>query len=93
MGCKSCLPNKTQIKIVTINKKPTEINTELDLIDKIIEKRNQTVNIRTIMTLNIEYSKDIIKNAFFEDINNENKLCNYLDKLQKTSNNKEYEFM
>ena len=89
MGCKSCIPNKTEIKIV--NKKPTEINTELGLIDKIIEKRNQTVNIQTILTLDIEHSEDIIKDAFFEDINNEKKLCNYLDKLQKTSNNKEYE--
>ena len=89
MGCKSCIPNKTEIKIVSINKKPTEI----DLIDKIIEKRNQAVNIQTIMTLDIELSEDIIKNAFFEDINNEKKLCKYLDKLQKTSNNKEYEFI
>ena len=89
MGCKSCIPNKTEIKIV--NKKPTEINTELGLIDKIIEKRNQTVNIQTILTLDIEHSEDIIKDAFFEDISNEKKLCNYLDELQKTSNNKEYE--
>ena len=90
MGCKSCIPNKAEIKIVNANKKASEINTELDLIDRIIEKRNETVNIQTVLTLDIECSEDIIKKEFFEDINNEKKLCNYLDKLQKTSNNKEY---
>ena len=90
MGCKSCIPNKTEIQIVTVNKKSTEISTELDLIDKIIEKRNQTVNIQTILTLDIKHSEDKIKNSFFEDTNNEKKLCNYLDKLQQTSK-KEFE--
>ena len=85
MGCKTCIPNKTEIKIVTVNKKSTEINTELDLIDKIIEKRNQTINIQTVLTLDAKQSEDEIKNSFFEDINNEKKLCSYLDKLQKTS--------
>lgn len=85
MGCKTCIPNKTEIKIVTVNKKSTEINTELDLIDKIIEKRNQTVNIQTVLTLDAKQSENKIKNSFFEDINNEKKLCSYLDKLQKTS--------
>ena len=90
MGCRTCIPNKNEIKIVTSNKKPTEIKTELDLIDKIIEKRNQTLINQTNLTLDINLSEDIFKNEFFEDINNEKKLCHYLD-IQKTSNNKEYE--
>ena len=60
------------------------------MIDKIIEKRNQTLINQTNLTLDINLSEDIFKNEFFEDINNEKKLCHYLD-IQKTSNNKEYE--
>jgi len=79
MGCKICIPHKNDIEIRYIEKKSEEIKSELDLINKIIEKRNQLLKIKTIS----ESTEDAIYNEFLEDVNNEKKLCQYLDKLKK----------
>ncbi len=98
MGCKICIPHKNDIEIKCIEKKSDEINSELDLINKIIEKRNQLLNIKAISALVAERTEDTIYNDFIEDVNNEIKLCNYLDKLKKNQDtinksNKKYQYI
>ena len=98
MGCKICIPHKNDIEIKCIEKKSDEIKSELDLINKIIEKRNQLLNIRAISALVAEKKEDTIYDDFLEDVNNEIKLCNYLDKLKKNQDtinksNKKYQYI
>jgi len=90
MGCKNCIGKNNDIVISNSNERNPKSISELDLIDKIIEKRNILLNLEPISTLEREPCKDKFRNEFMKDTNNEEKLCQYLNEL-RNSNQKEYE--
>ena len=90
MGCKNYIGKNNDIVISNSNERNPESISELELIDKIIEKRNTLLNLEPISTLEREPCKDKFRNEFMEDTNNEEKFCQYLNEL-RNSNQKEYE--
>ena len=90
MGCQNCTGKNNDIIIINLNGRATEPISEIDLIEKIIEKRRILLNLERISTLEREPSKDKVKNEFMENTNNEEKLCQYLNELLN-SNQKEFE--
>ena len=89
-----CITHKNKIKIKTKNEENEESSeqiSELNLISKIIQERNATLKLDPISTLEIN-KKDEIKDEFYEDTNNEEILCKYLDELIN-SNKKEYQLV
>ena len=79
MGCKNCIAKNNDIVINNTIEGIVEPISELELIDKIIEKSYNLLKLEPISTLEREPSKDKIKNEFIEDTNNEEKLCEYLN--------------
>ena len=90
MGCQNCIGRNNDIVISNLTERNVETISELELIDKIIEKRHILLNLEPISTLERLPSKDKVRNEFLENINNEEKLCLHLNEL-RNSNKKEYE--
>ena len=85
MGFQNCIWKNNDIVISNSNERNVEPISELDLIDKIIEKRHILLNLQPISTIEREPSKDKVINEFMEDTNNEEKLCQYLNDLHNSN--------
>ena len=90
MGCNYCLFKKPNVKIEVIKYK--ELN-EMDLIDKIVERRKNYIKIDYVSDFLSQNKEKSIEIEFYEDVNSEEKLCKYLDNLNINSQTNLYELI
>ena len=83
MGCQNYTQKNNDIIIKSSSLEGfNDSNSELDMIDKNIEKRHSLFKLKPKLTLEKESNGDKYKIEFIRDTNNELNLCKYLDELK-----------